>query len=94
MTVLGDVGTSVVNKYTSLLGDVDSQGAYASVGLGGAEENSVPSTQFRCEPKTKTCMQMLTEPFMYNCKATKISSVGESVNKLWYILTMEYYPVL
>ena len=92
--MLGDVGTSVVNKYTSLLGDVDSQGAYASVGLGGAEENSVPSTQFRCEPKTKTCMQMLTEPFMYNCKATKISSVGESVNKLWYIQTMEYYPVL
>ena len=36
MTVLGDVGMSVVHKYTGLLGDVDSQGAYASVGLGGA----------------------------------------------------------
>ena len=36
---------------------------------------------------------MLTEPFMYNCKTTKISSVGESVNKLCYIQTMEYYPV-
>ena len=35
VVALGDVGTSVVNKYTSLLGDVDSQGAYASVGLGG-----------------------------------------------------------
>ena len=82
------------NKYTTLLVGVDSQGAYESVGLGGTWENSVPSTQLCCEPKIKTCTQRLTEPLMYNCKTTKISSVGESVNKLWYIQTMEYYPVL
>ena len=74
--------------------DADNGGGSACTESGGVWSIAIPSSQFRCEPKTKTCMQMLTEPFMYNCKATKISSVGESVNKLWYIQTMEYYPVL
>ena len=38
------------NKCPTLVEDVDNGGGYASVGIGGRWETSVPSSQFSCEP--------------------------------------------